>query len=83
MTSLGIIFTMENAPVQIIFGHLIFIYEPISIIFAAHFKTFGTLKDDKIRFVSGCFRTWKFAKRWFPKDGVRRVHSSLIKEGIC
>ena len=29
--------------------------------------------DDKIRFVSGCLRTWSFAKRWFPKDGVSRV----------
>ena len=44
--------------VQIIFGRLIFIYEPISIIFAALFKTFGILKDDEIRFVSGCLRTW-------------------------
>ena len=30
---------------------------------------------NKIRFVSACLRTWQFAKRWFPKDGVRRVAS--------
>ena len=34
--------------------------------------------DDKIRFVSGCLRTWYVAKRWFPKDGVRRVVSNSI-----
>ena len=71
--SLDNTFTMEKALIHIILGHLIFICEPISIIFAALFKTFGMKKDDKIRFVSGCLRTWYFAKRWFPKDGVRRV----------
>ena len=39
----------------------------------ATLKTFGMEKGDKIRFVSGCLRTWYFAKRWFPKDGVRTV----------
>ena len=58
MTSLGNIFTMEKALVQIIFGRLIFICKPISILFAARFKTFGMSKDDKMRFVSGCLRTW-------------------------
>ena len=75
MTSLGNIFTMEKALLNIIFGREIFICEPISIIFAALFKTFGMKSGDKIRFVSWCFRTQLFAKRWFPKDGVRRVVS--------
>ena len=57
MTSLGIIFTMEKARVKIIFGRQFFVCEPISIIFAALFKTFEMLKDDKIRFVSGGLRT--------------------------
>ena len=53
MTSLGNIFTMEKALVQIIFGHIFFICEPIFKVFAALFKTFGMKKDDKVRFVSG------------------------------
>ena len=47
--------------------------EPIFKIFVALFTTFGMQKDDNIRFISWCFRTRLFAKRWFPKDGVRRV----------
>ena len=58
VTTLGNTFTMKKALVQIIFGHLILICEPISIIFAALFKTFGMLKDDKVRFLSGCLCTW-------------------------
>ena len=56
MTSLGNIFTMEKSLVQIICGRKIFICEAIVIIVAALFKTFGMLKHDKIRFVSGCLR---------------------------
>ena len=41
--------------------------------FVALFTTFGMQKDDNIIFVCGCFRTRWYAKRWFPKDGVRRV----------
>ena len=57
---------------QIIFGHKI-ICEPIFNIFVALFTTFGMQKDDKITFSWRCFRTRRYAKRQFPKDGVRRV----------
>ena len=30
-------------------------------------------KDDNIRLICRTFRTRCYAKRWFPKDGVRRV----------
>ena len=46
----------------------------------ALFTTFGMEKDDNIRFVCGCFRTRRYAKRWFPKDGVRRVEGLRIQE---
>ena len=39
----------------------------------AFFTTFGMQKDDKLIFVCGCIRTRCYAKRWFPKDGVKRV----------
>ena len=45
----------------------------------ALFTTFGMQKDDNIIFVCGCFRTRRYAKRWFPKDGVRRVTSNHLK----
>ena len=57
MTSPGNIFTMEKALVQIFF-FFFYICDPISKTFATLFKTFGMKKDDKIRFVSGCLRTW-------------------------
>ena len=34
--------------------------------------------DDKFIFVSGCFRTRGYAKKLFPKDGVRRVVAVLL-----
>ena len=73
VTSLAYIFTMEIALVKIIFGCIIFICQQISKIFVALFKTFGMPKDDKIKFCLRFFRTRSYAKRQFPKDGVRRV----------
>ena len=43
-------------------------------------------KDDNIIFVCGCFRTRWYAKRWFPKDGVRRVglpHELVMLNIMC
>ena len=75
MTSLGNIFTMEKTLVQNIVWRKNFICELISINFATLYKTFGMLKDNKIRFVSGCLRISYFAKWWFPKDCIRRVEA--------
>ena len=47
MTSIANIFTMQKALVKILLGS-----EPILMIFAAIFKTFGMQKDDNITFVS-------------------------------
>ena len=58
---------MEKALVQIILGHFIFICKPISIILVALFKTFGIEKDDKIRFVSGCFKNMLICKKVVSK----------------
>ena len=41
MTSLAYIFTMEKALVKIIFGHKMFICQPIFKVFVAVFTTFG------------------------------------------
>ena len=49
VTSLAYIFTMQKAPVKIIFGQKCFIQcEPIFKIVVARFKTFGMQKDDMI-----------------------------------
>ena len=50
MISLAYIFTIEKAIVKIIFGHKIFICQPIIKIFVALFTTFGMQKDDKTTF---------------------------------
>ena len=57
MTSLGYIFTMGKAQVNIIFGHKIFTCQAIFNIFVALFTSFEMLKNDKITFCRKCFRT--------------------------
>ena len=42
-------------------------------IFVALLTHFGMQKVDTIIFVCGCLRTRRYAKRWFPNDGARRV----------
>ena len=49
MTSLDNIFVRKKQPVKINFGLQIFICESNSIIFEAHFMTFGMLKDDNLK----------------------------------
>ena len=51
---------MEKALVNIIFGHEIFVCEPIFKNFTSLYRTFGMKKDDKVLpvFVSGHLRTW-------------------------
>ena len=44
---------MEKALVQIIFGRIFFICQPIFKFFVALFKTLGMQKDDKITFFPG------------------------------
>ena len=66
--------------VNIIFGHKHVICEPFFKIVVAPFTTFGMQKANKVTFVWKYFRTWRYAKRQFPQDGVRRVDDNGNKE---
>ena len=68
----------SKIPGQNGFGRKFFINEHIFKIFVALFTTFEKQKDDNIIFVCGCFRTRYYAKRWFPKTGVRRVGHAIF-----
>ena len=57
MTFLADIVIMEKALVKIIFGHQIFICQPIFNIFVALFRTFGMQKDGEITFCCRRLRT--------------------------
>ena len=39
-------------------------------------------KDDNIIIVCGSFRTRGYPKRWFPKDGVRRVEGKHCRSRL-
>ena len=67
VTALDHIFTMEKAPVKIIFSHNIFICQPILNLFVAPFTTFGMQKDDKITFCWLCFKKDDMQKGIFQR----------------
>ena len=53
------------------------IYEPIFKILRHFLRLLECKKDDTIIFVRVCLITMLYAKRWFPKHGVRKVADKL------
>ena len=62
---------MEKSPIQIIFWHRFFIYEPIFKIYVALFKTFGMQNVDLVMFLG------VFQKSEILKNAVSGIDSNF------